>query len=169
MNQAPVYWAQLTLDPMDTQTKTSTAEKTCLVQRDGQTQTDRIYWKAGGNADYLLKGDWVCLDWDGKYSKWRISKTQTPELMAVLEHRQAVAAPPAPPPQQPPAPTMQQRPPQTHQAQATNGSPIPPQSPDIIEWIKIFEEFRRALPNAKEETCRAAASTVFMSRRKQSE
>lgn len=43
---------------------------------------------------------------------------------------------------------------------------IEPTSPDVAEWVALFREFRAALPEQSEQCWRAAASTVYMQRRK---
>lgn len=107
-------WATLKFAPAEPKASTINPDwapqhmATVAVDDEHQTEA-RIYFSIGLYS-HLVKGDQVMLEWDK--GKWRLSKTQTPELVKLLKQRESLtinSAPsspaPAPPSPQPsPAP-----------------------------------------------------------------
>lgn len=117
-----------------------------VVTPDSGGDDIKVWGNPGDAIAYLSKGDSVTLAHDGK------SYT----LLAVPDQAtNGNGSPSSPHPTHPPTPGAV--------AVATPAS-IPPKSADVQEWIAIFEELRAALPQAQEQTWRAAASTLFITR-----
>jgi len=145
MTTVTTAWATLTYNPKPAESEIPDAkpELTVAVTIDGNK--GRLYWIAGGKCDHLKKGDTVMVEW--LKGKWKIAKSQTPELMQTLEQRQGTAAPAAPT-DAPGAPRMA----------GTVG--------DIAEMAAIAQQLQIALPDWTEQAIASLACTVFISRGK---
>ncbi|MEM9092627.1 MAG: hypothetical protein AAGC93_28335 [Cyanobacteria bacterium P01_F01_bin.53] len=149
-----LQWGKLKFDP----TEPSTTNPEWQAQHStvvvfSNTQEHRVYFNPGPLSQ-LRRGDTVLCEY--RRGKWRMAKSQPPELMELLGQRtptpQTVSAPtmpPALPPPVAPAPAKQ------------------PTSRDVAEIVSIFQELKAALPEAQETTIRALSSTLFMQRRKE--
>ncbi|MDX2215259.1 MAG: hypothetical protein SFY66_18490 [Oculatellaceae cyanobacterium bins.114] len=87
---------------------------------------ERLYWKAGGIADFLKAGDVVTTELSK--GKWRLSRTQAPELLQTLEARRIAVSTAAP------TTTTQTA---TRQATTTIED-------DCEQMVRIFNYLRRA-------------------------
>jgi hypothetical protein len=138
MNATTTNWATLTYDPKETSSQINGTEYTAAVTIDDQP--GRLYWKIGGLCDHLRKGDTVMVEWIK--GKWKIAKTQTPELMKTLEQRRGIPAAPSD------APTATRR---------GNGD-------DVAEIAAIVQALVAVLPGWEEQAIASLACTVFISR-----
>jgi hypothetical protein len=128
----------------------------------------KLYAECGTALELLAPGDELVAE--QRKGRWKIARTQPPELLAILQQRQMTMAPVVPnyPPQAislPPPPSAQHAPANAPQAIA----PEPAKSADVRELVEIFLELRAALPDVKEETVRAMANTIYMARSRQLE
>lgn len=119
---ASTVYAYLLKDPTPPKQGQYGASHMVTVQLDGSGEEVKI-WFDVGPLSALKAGDWVVCEWYN--GKWKLSRTQAPELMAELAQRapQQHAAPPT----QPPRPPMQQPAPSappTHSAPAAQ-TPAP--------------------------------------------
>lgn len=91
-------WATLKFAPAEPKPSTINPDwapqhmATVAVDDDNQTET-RIYFSIGLYS-HLVKGDQVMLEWDK--GKWRLAKTQTPELVKLLKQRESLTREMAP-------------------------------------------------------------------------
>jgi hypothetical protein len=136
-------WAVLVFNPKQATSEIPDAkpELTVAVEVDGEKT--RLYWVAGGLCDLLQKGDRIMVEY--VKGKWKIAKSQPPELMAALESRRAPTAAPAP---------------------AAPGVARPDNDNDIIEMGAIAGKLAAILPDWTEQAIASLACTVFISRRK---
>lgn len=136
-------WATLTYNPKPAESQLPEAKPELTVAVTIDNQKGRLYWLAGGLCDYLKKGDTVMVEW--VKGKWKIAKTQTPELMQTLEQRRGVPAAPSD------APTTATR--------RDNDN-------DVIEMAGIAQKLAAQLPNWDEQAIASLACTVFIQRGK---
>jgi hypothetical protein len=134
-------WATLTYDPKPAESTIPDAKPELTVAVTIDDEKARLYWIAGGLCDLLKKGDTVMVEW--VKGKWKISKSQTPELMQALESRRAPTA-----------------------AAAAPGVARPDNDNDIIEMGAIAGKLAGILPDWTEQAIASLACTVFISRRK---
>jgi hypothetical protein len=138
----PTKWAVLTFNPKDATSEIPDAKPELTVAVTIDDEKARLYWLKGGLCDLLKKGDTVMVEW--VKGRWRISKTQTPELMAALESRRAPTAAPA----------------------AAPAATRPDNDNDIVEMGAIAGKLAAILPDWTEQAIASLACTVFISRRK---
>jgi hypothetical protein len=128
----------------------------------------KLYAECGTALELLAPGDELVVE--QRNGRWKIARTQPPELLTILQQRQTTPPPVVPnyPPQVivlPPAPSAQHAPANAPQTIA----PEPAKSADVRELVEIFLELRAALPDVKEETHRAMSNTIYMARSRQLE
>lgn len=132
----------------------------------------RIWFPSGTPKDYLQIGDVVMLEYTGK--KWKLSKQQTPELLAALQDRQPSPvtnghhSPTASGPNRTPfdddGPTpaltvlATTPPPATSPTNSTSQG----RAEDCDLMVAIFNRLKRQLPEASEATVSRLACTVFI-------
>ena len=148
-----LQWATLKFDPTEPRTSNpdwQPQHSALVVFSDNQEH--RIYFNPGVLSQ-LQQGDTVLCEY--RRGKWRMARSQPPELMEMLNQR-------TPAPQTANAPIL---PPVA--APATPVQTTQPTSRDVIEIVGIFQELRAALPDAQETTIRVFSSTLFMQRRKE--
>ena len=134
-------WATLDYNPKEAPSTINGVEYTTQLDKDGEKV--RIYYKIGGLCDYLRQGDTVMIE--AIKGKWKLGKTQTPELLATLEQRKVTSAPAAPGD----APTL---------TRANDN--------DVIEMAAIAQKLSAMLPNWQEQAIASLACTVFIQRSK---
>ncbi len=137
-------WAKLDYDPKEAPSTVNGVEYTTQVDVSGDKH--RLYYKIGGLCDYLKRGDTVMVELIK--GKWKLGKTQTPELLAILQQRKATSTPTAPTD----APTTQQ--------------PARSNDNDIIEMGTIAQKLAAILPNWTEQAIASLACSVFIQRGK---
>lgn len=135
-------WATLTYDPKPAESTLPEAKPELTVAVTIDDQKNRLYWVAGGLCDHLQKGDTVMVEY--LKGKWKIAKTQTPELMQTLNQRRGVPAAPSD------APTT------TRQGNDN----------DVIEMAAIAQKLAAMLPDWTEQAIASLACTVFIQRGK---
>lgn len=140
----PTNWATLTYNPKPAESEIPDAKPELTVQVTIDNQKGRLYWIAGGLCDFLKKGDVVMVEFIK--GKWKIAKSQTPELMQTLEARKAASVPAAPTD----APAAATR---------RNGN-------DVAEMAAIAQQLTAALPDWTEQAIASLACTVFIQRGK---
>lgn len=135
-------WATLDYDPKEAPSTVNGTEYTTQVDREGEKH--RLYYKIGGLCDYLKKGDTVMVEY--VKGKWKLGKTQTPELLKTLEQRRNAAAPPDP----------------------TDAPTAPRQGSgnDVAEMAAIAQQLATALPDWSEQAIASLSCTVFIQRGK---
>ncbi|MBW4694656.1 MAG: hypothetical protein KME27_23140 [Lyngbya sp. HA4199-MV5] len=138
-------WGKLDYNPKEATSTVNGIEYTTQLDKNGEKV--RIYYKIGGLCDYLKKGDTVMIEW--VKGKWKLGKTQTPELLATLEQRKQAAAPPAPTDAPPPRTTVR-----------------PANDNDVIEMAAIAQKLAAMLPDWQEQAIASLACTVFIQRGK---
>lgn len=154
-----VQWATLKYSPTEakpSQKNPDWAPQHSALVTLGNGEETRIYF-AQGEFSYLEKNDQVMVAWDK--GRWRLGKTQTPDLMAVLAQRQ------------------QQRPQQPDNVvPIREGQSVPPQkekpSKERIEAyvsssMRLFRHCWNEAAASLPETCttedvRKVASTLFI-------
>lgn len=144
MTPQTTKWATLTYDPKPAKSNLPEAKPELMAGVEIDDEKVWLYWVASGLCDYLRKGDTVMVEW--VKGKWKICKTQAPELMATLEQRKQTSAPAAPTD----APTT------TRQG---SGS-------DVAEMAAIAQQLAAALPEWTEQAIASLACTVFIGRSK---
>ena len=124
-----------------------------MVTPDNGGEDIRVYDNPGAPIQFLEKGDEISLLFDGTNYLMLETADKLPTPTNGNGHSQpsrgttAMATPITHPSGTTPAPTIQRA-----------------LSPDVIEWVNIYEEIKAAMPDAQETTWRAAASTVFIQR-----
>lgn len=151
-----IQWATLKFNP--TEPKTSRPgelppQHSALVAAEDGTET-RIYFNPGIFSQ-LQGNDQILIEY--RQGKWRLAKTQTPELLNLLQSRQ-----PAPPPAMPPMPSAQATaaPPPPQQAQAADTV-----ANDIELMAKIYNELGDRI-DAPPEVLSSLSCTIFISNKK---
>ena len=135
-------WATLDYNPKEAPSTINGVEYTTQIDKDGEKV--RIYYKIGGLCDYLQKGDTVMIE--HVKGKWKLGKTQTPELLTKLEQRKATSAPAAP----------------TDAPATYRGN-----DNDVIAMAAIAQKLAAMLPDWTEQAIASLACTVFIQRGKQ--
>ena len=115
----------------------------------------RVYDNPGSPIQFLEKGDEISLLFDGSNYLMLETADKLPTPTNGNGHSQ------------PSRGSTAMATPITHASGTTPRHPA--LSPDVIEWVNIFEEVKAAMPDAQETTWRAAASTVFIQRFKTGE
>ena len=125
-----------------------------VVTPNGGGDDIKVWDAPGSPITFLQKGEEISLLFDGENYLMLETADKLPAPTNGNGHRPAVQAP-TPTAPTPTAPTPTAPPPRELH---------PALSPDVIEWVNIFEEIKAAMPDAQESTWRAAASTVFIQR-----
>jgi hypothetical protein len=111
----------------------------------------KIWGNPGDPIATLAKGAAIQLLHDGEHYTLLQTGEQIPQPPAPQAQPQAL----------PPSPAAL-----AMSAPATRITVTPSMSADVKEWLSIFTELEQARPDLKEETRRAATSTLFMQRLK---
>lgn len=147
-----LVFATVKFNAKDAQSRYDPEFTTVVTMDDGAEH--RLYWKTGSIADHLRAGDVVAIEF-GK-GKWRLSRTQAPELLQKLETRKAQVAAEVP-----------RIPPTTPTNGNGNGATVKQTASveaDCNEMIQIFSHLRRSLPQTPDECIQAMACTIWIQR-----
>lgn len=171
---ATIAWATLKYDPKPPEPSRNNPEwgprHYASATVDGYQESEARLYFAPGVLSALQKGDTVLVEWDK--GKWKMAKQQTPELIAMLQVRQA-NAPSAPAPPAAPAPTTQ--PAQASQVQVSQAQ-VKRQvvmgegwqhlnlEADVKEVCSIVNQLHQAIPGFSAQDLRSMAIAIHMER-----
>lgn len=155
MNTMPM-WGQITDTPTPVTSQFGHAEYMAEFQFQNGSKV-KVYWKAGGLSDRLQPGEWILLE-QGQNQKWKISKTQAPEVIKKLQERPAPGA--TLPPTAPPA-SIAAAPPTSPPGARPAGRSL---DDDCQEMVMIWFALRRAIAEAPDECIQAMACTIWIQR-----
>jgi len=161
---------------------------------DGEDAKAGLYF-AMGVYSYLQVGDLVMVEWNRNTGKWKFAKQQTPELLAMLNERQAAnpelleklgfrsasssPTPSTPTPSAPSGPRPSSPIPKEGAIVPSPGGAVMQQrelvatgyremnlDPDVQEFLDVFQQLREALPGADPRELFTTARGLVMERGK---